>query len=315
MNKFAKLFKKVGGKEILKRYARAHVLLYALFLSLWLGFSKKSLEILRNAVDNKILKKLRRKNKKFISGYSADDRSEPVNKSVEGRKIWVCWLQGMDNAPELVKKCYQSMKEYITDREIIVLTEDNYRDYVVFPEYIQKKIDNGVITRTHMSDLLRTELLLQYGGTWIDATVMITGSLPGYMLDSDLFFYQCLKPGLDGHPTKISNWFISAEKNNRILRLTIELLYNYWKKYNKLIDYFIYHDFAELAIEKYPDEWNSVIPVSSSTPHILLLRLFDKYDEKTWNAIKSQTCVHKLTYKFEEEQKNQTGTYYDKLIK
>ena len=46
-------------------------------------------------------------NKKFISGYSADDRSEPVNKSVEGRKIWVCWLQGMDNAPELVKKCYQ----------------------------------------------------------------------------------------------------------------------------------------------------------------------------------------------------------------
>ena len=166
-----------------------------------------------------------------------------------------------------------------------------------------------------MSDLLRTELLLQYGGTWIDATVMITGSLPGYMLDSDLFFYQCLKPGLDGHPTKMSNWFISAEKNNRILRLTIELLYNYWKKYNKLIDYFIYHDFAELAIEKYPDEWNSVIPVSSSTPHILLLRLFDKYDEKTWNAIKSQTCVHKLTYKFEEEQKNQTGTYYDKLIK
>lgn len=63
MNKFAKLFKKVGGKEILKRYARAHVLVYALFLSLWLGFSKKSLEILRNAVDNKILKKLRRKNK------------------------------------------------------------------------------------------------------------------------------------------------------------------------------------------------------------------------------------------------------------
>lgn len=127
------------------------------------------------------------------------------------------------------------MKEHITDREIIVLTEDNYRDYVVFPEYIQKKIDNGVITRTHMSDLLRTELLLQYGGTWIDATVMITGSLPGYMLDSDLFFYQCLKPGLDGHPTKMSNWFISAEKNNRILRLTIELLYNYWKNIISLL--------------------------------------------------------------------------------
>ena len=53
MNKFAKLFKKVGGKEILKRYASAHVLVYALFLSLWLGFSKKSLEILRNAVDRK----------------------------------------------------------------------------------------------------------------------------------------------------------------------------------------------------------------------------------------------------------------------
>ena len=35
-------------------------------------------------------------------------------------------------------------------------------------------IDSGQITKTHLSDLLRLELLIRYGGTWIDATVFCT---------------------------------------------------------------------------------------------------------------------------------------------
>lgn len=40
-----------------------------------------------------------------------------------------------------------------------------------FPKYIEEKWKRGVITHTHMTDLLRLELLIRYGGTWIDATV------------------------------------------------------------------------------------------------------------------------------------------------
>lgn len=314
MKKLIKLFNKVGGKEILKQYMRAHVLLFSFVNLIVIGFSKKSLEIVRNSVNNRILHKLRKKYKHFITDYLNKNKSNLNHEKSD--KVWVCWLQGMDDAPILVKKCYESLKTNLYDKEIMLLTEENYRNYVKFPKHIQKKINSGIITRTHMSDLLRLELLNKHGGTWIDATVYCSGNkIPEYMLNSDLFLFQDLKPGLDGHCTRISSWFITACSNHPILLLTQEMLYDYWKNHNNMIDYFLLHDFFELAIETYPNEWRKVIPFSSSTPHILLLRLFDKYNDETWNAIKDSCCFHKLTYKFTSENTNIENSYYDKIIK
>lgn len=310
MKQFIAIFNKVGGAEILRQYWRSHVLLFALVQTVLLGFRKKALEIVRLAVSNRVLCKLRKKNRRFIADYQAPEL--PRQRS---NKVWVCWLQGMENAPELVQKCYASLQKNLTDREIILLTEDNYKDYVNFPEYIQHKIDTGVITRTHFSDLLRLELLLNHGGTWIDATVFCSGGeIPAYMLDSDLFLFQTLKPGLDGHPTCISSWFMTACTNHPILALSRELLYRYWEKHSKMVDYFLLHDFFQLSIEKYRDLWNDVVPFPNSVPHILLLRLFERYDETVWNAVKAQTPFHKLTYKFSESETEKTDTYFRRLF-
>ena len=62
MKQFMQLYNKVGGNELLKQYAGAHVLGFAVSQILAQGFSKKSLEIVRLAVDNKIHKKLQKKN-------------------------------------------------------------------------------------------------------------------------------------------------------------------------------------------------------------------------------------------------------------
>lgn len=312
MKKFAQLFKKVGGKEILRQYKQGHVLFFALVQSVLQGFSKKSLEIVRLSVNNRVLKKLRKKYRASIAQFQSDHTPQP--KETSG-KVWVCWFQGMENAPALVQTCYDSLRENLPGREIILLTEDNYKDYVTFPEHIQQKIDTGVITRTHLSDLLRLELLIRYGGTWVDATVFCSGNnIPAYMLDSDLFLFQNLKPGLDGHATCISSWFMTACTNHPILLLTRHLLYDYWQKNDKMQDYFLLHDFFQLAIEAYPAEWNKVVPFSNSTPHILLLRLFEPYDEQLWNAAKAQTPFHKLSYKFSDSDAQAAGTYYERII-
>lgn len=312
MKKFLAIFNKVGGKEILRQYWQAHVLFFALVQTALQGFSRKGLEIVRLSVNNRIISKLRKKYRKSIAQFQAQYAPQPRERS---NKVWVCWLQGMENAPALVQKCYRSLQENLTDREIILLTEENYRDYVTFPVYIQEKIDSGVITRTHFSDLLRLELLIRYGGTWIDATVYCSGkNIPDYMLDSDLFIFQMLKPGLDGHASSISSWFMTACTNNPILLLARHLLYEYWGKNSKMYDYFLLHDFFQLALEAYPQEWDRVIPFSNSTPHILLLRLFEPYEETVWEAVKAQTPFHKLTYKFEENQAALPDTYYAKLF-
>lgn len=318
MGEFGKIYKKVNGGKVLKEYARSHVLFHALALTALEGTSKKSLEIVRESVSNKVVKRLRKQYAPFIAEFKKSEEKRSELPHEHSNRVWVCWLQGMEEAPEIVKKCYQSLLDNLDDREIVLLTNKNYKDWVTFPKHIQEKISNGTITRTHMTDFLRLELLEHYGGTWIDATVFCSGkNIPSFIWESDLFIYQIMKPGLDGHAQRVSSWFITACTNNQIIILVKEMLYEYWKKNKDMVDYFLIHDFFELALETYPEEWRRVIPVSSSIPHILLLRFCEEYEEGLWKVIKEMTPFHKLSWKYDDEQKKKMekpGTFYDKII-
>lgn len=316
MGEFKEIFKKVDGWGKLKEFARAHVLCFALVETAILGVSRKSLEIVRLAVQNKVYQRLKKKNAILIQNFV---REHPVQYKQEHRRtIWTIWLQGIENAPEIVRQCYASMQEHLGDREIVVITEDNYSDYVTFPNYIMDKYKEGVISKVHFADLLRIELLTKYGGTWLDGTVFCSGLVEDkhdFYLDSDLFLYQSLKPGLDGHATAISSWLITSSANQNIMLLTRELLHNYWKTHKYAVDYFILHNFFQMAIEAYPDEWKKVVPISNSIPHILLLRLFDQYDARVWESVKFLSPFHKLSYKYDKEKENIESTYYKNVIK
>ena len=315
MKDFMDKFKRAGGAATLKQYGRARVLGFALLQAALQGTSQKSLEIVRLSVYNRVLSRLRRKYSSYIREFVQREKSGEKRPRRRADHIWILWLDGMENAPEIVKTCCRSVYGCFPGRKIHVLTEENYRDYVTFPAFIQEKISCGEITRTHMSDLLRLELLIRYGGTWLDATVFCSSpEVPPYMMDSDLFVFQDLKPGLDGHSQRISSWMITSCTNHPILRLTRGLLYEYWKRNREMDDYFLFHDFFELAIEAFPEEWNEVIPFSNAAPHILLLRLFEPYSERVWSAVREMTPFHKLSYKFDEDKAEIPGTYYSVLI-
>lgn len=309
-------FEKQGGMNLIRQYRRGGALFTAAGEFLLLGKSKKALEILRLSAQYKIKRNLEKKYRKEIQTFLSDYRDDLPHETSD--KVWVCWFQGMDNAPDLVKKCYKSLQDNLTDREIILITSDNMSDYVDFPDFIIDKWKNGQITHTHMTDLLRTELLIRYGGMWIDATVFCTSKredIPDYFFNSDLFLYQILKPGRDGQAQPVSSWLIGAKTNNKILLMTRYLCYEYWKKNTDLVDYFLFHDFVVISLEHNEDEWKKIIPRDNAAPHCLLLRLFEQYDEEMWEAIKAQTPFHKMTYKFSKEQTEIKGTYYDVLFK
>ncbi|MCI8309560.1 MAG: capsular biosynthesis protein [Clostridia bacterium] len=313
MGKLKSIFQKQGGWKLVKQYWQSGSLFTAIGEILLLGKSRTALEILRLSTHLKIKQKLEKKYLKKLKIFESTYNSN-VNHKLSN-KVWVCWFQGIENAPEVVKVCYKSLKDNLVGKEIILITEKNMLDYVTFPDFILEKWNRGKITKTHMTDLLRLELLIKYGGLWIDSTVLCTSNeIPEYIFDSDLFFYQCLKPGRDGHSHVNSSWLISAKTNNKILMATKYLCYEYWKKNNSLMDYFLLHDFLSIVLDFYPDDWNKIIPCSNSTPHILALRLFDEYDENVWNAIKKMTCFHKLTYKFDKEKLKINNTYYKNII-
>lgn len=110
--------------------------------------------------------------------------SETSSKEKQNNIIWVMWLQGFDNAPELVKVCRQYLeKNKPADSQIIELTSENLSDYVSFSDVMIQKIKDGTITYTHLSDLVRTQVLANYGGLWIDSTVLVTKEIPHQMFE------------------------------------------------------------------------------------------------------------------------------------
>lgn len=305
-------FKKAGGINLLKQYFRNGVLGTAIAQFLLLGKSRTALELLRLST---ILKTKQRLLKKYMSVLKQfDEQNKDSGIHVERRTVWLFWWQGEEAMPEIVKRCYASVKECVKDWEIVLLTEKNYRDYAEFPDYIMDKLQKG-ITLTHFSDLLRLELLIRYGGLWMDATVLCTsGDIPKSILNSDLFVFRPQKPGADGKATSMSSWLMWAKSNNHILMTTQVLLYNYWKKNNSLSEYFLLHHFMTIAMEHNSEEAKKIPPFCNSIPHILQLHLFDPFDEVYWNDLKQMTCFHKLTYKLDADKNKENGTFYDIII-
>ena len=314
MSKLMEMFRKQGGMKLIKEYWNAGVLGYACFQLLVSGPSRKSLEILRLGVEMKIFKKMYKRYQAQLAHFDAAYQADkfPTSKS---NKVWVSWMQGMENAPALVQRCYRSLQENLEDKEIILITSENLRDYTDMPSWVLEKYEKGLITHTHFSDLLRLELLCKHGGTWIDSTVFCSGGdIPSYMLDSDLFMFQNLKPGADGSTLNISSWFMTSCANNKVLMAVRELLWEYWKKEDRLIDYFLVHHFIMMALEYYKEDWQKMVQYPNSMPHILLLMLFEPFNQEKWDAVTSVCPFHKLAYKRSAEDMAKEGTYYKHIM-
>ena len=232
------------------------------------------------------------------------------------RIVWVCWLQGMENAPEIVKQCVASVKQNMPKYEVRVLTAKNMFEYVTLPEHIVRKYKKGIITFTHFSDILRTALLAQHGGIWLDATILLTDVIPSQMTDEPLFFLQ--KSKLQIIPHMGSSWFIVAQKGNAVLSRVLELLSDYWLKENKLRDYYLFHLFFYLVLERNEEgkRVQRAIPYMPNVDaHTLQFSLFDDYSERVWKQTTSRSFIHKLTWKFNHNEPiEKRGTNYDYIL-
>lgn len=304
------IFKKYQAVDVVRKYLKAGVFLFAVTEFIRLGTSRTALELLRETVNFKLQQKLKKKYDYVLNDNYQNDVSKKQSK-----RIWICWFQGLENAPEIVKTCIESVYKYFKDYEVIIITEDNYRNFVEFPQHIEEKLKNKCITLTHLSDLLRLELLSQYGGIWIDATVLITSEdVPDEILDADLFLFQELKPGNEGHSLPMSSWFIVARPNHPIILATKKMLYEYWKRNNELIDYFLLHHFINISKEHFSELWSKVPKYSSSLPHLLQLEMFDDFSENRYKEICKLTSIHKISYKFSQEDMQRKNTFFYSIL-
>lgn len=271
-------------------------------------------------INNKNIKDLAYRDycyKKLYKKYSYVLKENEKNTYPKEREnseyVWILWFQGIENAPDLVKKCYESVKKYLPNRNIIIINEKNYKDYIEIPEYIEQKRKKGLITMAHFSDIIRVKLLNKYGGLWIDATVYLTNAPDNVLFENKLFVYKevSLNP-IDKLPISASSWLIYSCRNNNILNLTEKLLLEYWKREHMLLNYYLFHLFFTMATIQYSDEWNEIPTIPNVNPHILQFELNNDFDKEKWRVICKMSNIHKLNYRIENSNDN---SFYNYLIK
>lgn len=265
-----------------------------------LGFSNMNIQNLE--VRNKKYHYIKRKYKKHINNLNY----QYVDKIEKNNNVWVCWLQGYDLMPDIVKKCVESIYRICDGKNIHFIDSKNYCEYIKLPEYIIRKWKNGIISNTHFSDIIRTELLVQYGGIWMDATTLLLDKLPEYIYNSNIFMFN-----MKGNNDIITynNWFIYAEKDNRILKSVRDLLYAFWKEENKVQDYFIWQIFMKIVSDKYPDDLKNMMYFPHSATHMLYNKILEKYDEDYIENVRKICPIQKLTYKLENKNDNSLYNY------
>ena len=224
------------------------------------------------------------------------------------KKIFWFWFQSIENSPIIVQACLNSIKKNIKGHDIIIINKKNINHYVKFPSYILKKLQQKCFTLTHFSDLLRLELLIKYGGTWLDATVLLTNYNKLFFY-KDLYFFQVF----NSKKSIGSSWFLTSEKNSPVLRVTRDLLYEYWRKNSKLTNYFLFHYFFKISYDRYAKDYKNMTRFSNAPSHRLQQFLLKPFHFLRYKQIIDLISIHKLSYKKKTNITN--GLFYNYIIK
>lgn len=227
--------------------------------------------------------------------------------------IWQYWHQGIGNAPLLMQKCVESTYKCHPDKKIVVLDYNKVQDYIKIPSVYYDLVNCGKMSLAHFSDILRTYLLIQYGGTWVDATIFFTGRIQESVFKSD-FFVLSKNPEKDPLENCMSNYFIHSKPHNKTMEAIKFALNEYWRENNFVINYFFYEHIATMLSQykELKDDWENMPCIMTNSLGGLRKVLYDKYDEEKIDEIKSQ-FMHKLSYKIIKDSSD-GDTYYDCIL-
>ena len=223
-----------------------------------------------------------------------DVPDQSIEKSSD--KIFTIWLQGQDNAPNLVKSCFRSVRRHCK-QEFIVLDEETLFEYINLPDYIMEKRRRGLIKNAHFADICRIELLYEYGGIWLDATAFVTAPIPDDIINQNFFVYMAGNVWGYGF---IQNCFIRARRGSYLLAAWRSMVFEYWKHNDHALDYMVHQLLFKTLVtndvraKKY---FNEMLHIDQDPTHVLRWGLWDKdFDKNIFDSLSEKSFFQKLTY-------------------
>lgn len=159
-----------------------------------------------------------------LSGLNSPDLSENKEKI-----LWSCWWQGEEQAPDIVKACWKSQRKYLPEKtRHIIITNDNYSEYITIPDYVMDKFKGGNNQMAHLADLIRVCLLYKYGGIWLDSTVLVLKAIPPEWWEFPVYTWRFDKTHFCSK-TIWTTWFMGGLQGNELFRFVMEAFFYYFK--------------------------------------------------------------------------------------
>ena len=240
--------------------------------------------------------------------------------------IWIFWGQGKENMPPLVKACYHQLIHY--NKNVTLVTNENLSHYIDLPSIIWSKVLTGHISWANYSDIIRNNLLAQYGGLWIDATVWVKGEIPFNKLNDFEVFSANDISGTGQRNIKFwtsykhswSTWCMwSKQKGNPLYSFVADMLTSIavkedvWPDYviQDYLIYFAYNNFH--TIDNMINEYRS-FPCKRRNDLAKIMN--EKWDEKKYQELTKEDYFFKLSFRANCKEKTESGepTFYGTLI-
>ena len=299
-------YQNIGMKGFIQRYGIVNAVKRGAFMFI-------KLHLVKDYEVRKVLwqEKAATKIKPYLKYKETDVQGLYFPENEVENPVWIYWNKGIEQAPKIVQKCYESVCKY-SNQNVILLNDQNLSDYIQLPDYIEKKKDAGQIPMAGYADLMRFALLAYYGGTWIDSTVYLTEPLPETILKSDFFAIRNSLLLID-NPVLYPAWFLHAKKGNKTIREIRNVAFAYWLKNEHVIEYLLPNLIITQVLKSEPEIEQAMPYMGSDYSEYLVKVLGDDFSEDQWEWIKSLTGIHKLTYKLEKEI-DKEGTFYRHIV-
>ncbi|MCL2080059.1 MAG: capsular polysaccharide synthesis protein [Oscillospiraceae bacterium] len=219
------------------------------------GIANKISDALEIALTRAVIATLKKDFGDIVEEYAK--KEENANTDTDG-VIWICWLQGEESAPPLIKRCIESIRTNAKNHKVVLIDRHNVHEYIDLPDYIIQKYEQKLMIPAHLSDIIRMCLLAKYGGLWIDSSMFCAYEIGEDIWNMPLYtsrgYYKSPLPNTNEREKEESGcamlWLIGVmggKKGHPFFCFARDMKLQYWKKYSTPMTYLMLDCILRLA--------------------------------------------------------------------
>lgn len=234
--------------------------------------------------------------------------------------VWLLWMQGKSQIPESCRVCVESILRQ--NSNVRLLDYDEAMNLVSIPDKIREGYEAGRVKPAHVADYIRFALLEQYGGIWMDVSLLQLRPTPPDVFEFPFFSVKGLLrfPYASAMPLgrQWQVYYMASWPHALFNRIMLSLLEAYYSEYDVDVDYFITYYMAQLTmtIGLIHNEYNMIPSNNIKCEHLnTMIERREYADSDVLNVLNNEsTWFYKCSTHYEEEEQRKMRHYLQLYI-